>query len=391
MDRDTERQLIASCSERVGIGRPLSGADEVLIPVAEYIDAERYAREQRDLLSRTMHLAAHCSQLVSAGDFLTLDLMGTPVLLTRDDDGRVRAFLNVCRHRGATVELRAQGNTRRFVCPYHAWTYDTRGALATARHAEGFPGLEQASVQLRELACRERGGFIWVCPHADGAEAALSEFQSPASDALFAELDGLGIGNYVIFASEQRVWNANWKILIDGGLESYHFRVAHRNTVASFFADTITPYAFFGDHIRTVLPRADIVDYAKRPQDEWSIRECTHLLYSLFPNASVLVQEGHADLIRMVPLDIDHTRVDIATLVPSPGPDGFSEKARNHWAANHAFTKKTLHEDFEIAEQIQRGMRTGANTHFRFATFEGALSQWHAIVDAKLNADGAMP
>ena len=173
---------------------------------------------------------------------------------------------------------------------------------------------------------------------------------------------------------------------MDGGLESYHFRVAHRNTVAPFFADTITPYEFFGDHIRSVLPRADIAEYAKRPQAEWSIRECAHLLYSLFPNASVLVQEGHFDLIRMVPVAIDRTVVDIVTLVPSPGPDGFSEKARTFWSANHAFTKKTLHEDFEIAEQIQRGLHTGANTHFRFATFEGALSQWHALVDGKLNS-----
>ncbi|WP_169577599.1 aromatic ring-hydroxylating oxygenase subunit alpha [Sinimarinibacterium sp. CAU 1509] len=386
MHRDTELQLTASCVELVKANRPLSGNDEVLIPVDEYTDADRFMREQRDLLGRTLIVAAHASQLAAPGDFLTLDLMDTPVLLTRDSDGKARAFLNVCRHRGATVELRPQGNTKRFVCPYHAWTYDTRGTLVTARHAEGFPSLERESTQLRELACRERGGFIWVCPRADTAEAALTAFQSTAADAFFTELEGLGIGDYTIFDSEHRIWNANWKILVDGGLESYHFRVAHRNTVAPFFADTITPYAFFGDHIRTVLPRAGIVDYAQRPRSEWSIRECTHLLYSLFPNASVLVQEGHADLIRMMPLAIDRTLVDIITLVPSPGAAGFSEKARNYWSANHAFTKKTLHEDFEIAEQIQRGVNTGANTHFRFARFEGALSQWHSIVDAKLEA-----
>ncbi|MBT8453954.1 MAG: hypothetical protein KJO40_18475, partial [Deltaproteobacteria bacterium] len=72
------------------------------------------------------------------------------------------------------------------------------------------------------------------------------------------------------------------------------------------------------------------------------------------------------------------------TVAPDPGPDGFSEKAKGFLAANSAFTRKTLEEDFEIAEQIQSGMRTGANEHFRFASFEGALTQWHRRLNEKL-------
>lgn len=136
--------------------------------------------------------------------------------------------------------------------------------------------------------------------------------------------------------------------------------------------------------MRSVLPRASVLSLADQPESNWNIREHTHLLYSLAPNASVLAQERHVELILMTPVAVDQTRVEILTVSRAPGPDGYSEKAEAFLSANHAFTKKTLDEDFEIAEQIQRGMRTGVNEHFRFARFEGALTQWHQRLEEKL-------
>jgi hypothetical protein len=82
--------------------------------------------------------------------------------------------------------------------------------------------------------------------------------------------------------------------------------------------------------------------------------------------------------------EVDQTRIEIMTVAPKPGPGGFSERASSFLAANHAFTKKTLDEDWKIAEQIQSGMQTGANEFFRFAKFEGALTQWHRRLNEKL-------
>ena len=90
------------------------------------------------------------------------------------------------------------------------------------------------------------------------------------------------------------------------------------------------------------------------------------------------------ELIIMNPTAVDQTHVEIATVARASRPDGFSEKASMYLSANHAFTKKTLDEDFEIAEQIQRGIHTGVNAHFRFARFEGALTRWHRRLDEKL-------
>jgi hypothetical protein len=128
-----------------------------------------------------------------------------------------------------------------------------------------------------------------------------------------------------------------------------------------------------------------------RPDSEWDIRKHTHLLYALAPNASLLIQERHFELIITSPVAIDQSRIEIMTVAPKTSAEGYSDKAQGFLAANHAFTKKTLDEDFEIAEQIQRGMRSGANEHFRFARFEGALSEWHRRLDQRLGCPGDEP
>lgn len=278
------------------------------------------------------------------------------------------------------MELRDAGNCRRFVCPYHAWTYETDGSLAAVRQAEGFPTLDIESTSLVELPCFEAAGLLWVCPepHDEGWTP------DDATRAVIAELEGLGCADATVFASEAKLWNANWKLIVDGGLESYHFRIAHRDTIAGFFPDNVSTFEFLGDHVRSVLPRTSILDLAEQPESDWDIRKHTHLLYSIAPNASLLLQERHFELILSTPISVDQTRIELMTVAPRPGAGGFSEKAKGFLAANSTFTKKTLDEDFVIAEQIQRGMQTGANETFRFANFEGALTQWHRRLNEKL-------
>ena len=380
MERAKEVALLSECLELIREKRAFVTDEEALIPVARYRDEARFAAERR-LLRQSLNVVGHSSQIPAPGDFITRDVLGTPVIVVRHDDGAARAFVNVCRHRGATVELRSEGHCKRFVCPYHAWTYRTDGSLAKVRHQEGFPSLDLGKTSLVELPSLEAGGLLWVCPEA-GAEPPDVD----ADGALTSELEWLGSSDSSVFTSETKIWNANWKLIVDGGLESYHFKIAHRDTIAGFFPDNVSTFEFLHDHIRSVLPRLSILELVDRPESEWDIRAHTHLLYSIAPNASVLVQERHFELIVMTPLAPDQTRVEIATVAPNAGPDGHGKKAKAYLAANHAFTKKTLDEDFAIAEQIQRGMDTGANERFRFAGFEGALTRWHRRLEQKLAA-----
>jgi len=380
MDRPSELELIRDTLRGLDEGVPLGDGDTT-VHVERYLDPDRFERELDARHRRRLHLAAHASELAEPGDFVTRDVLGAPALLVRGDDGAARAFLNVCRHRGATVERREQGRCKRFVCPYHAWTYDRDGALAHVRLREGFPSLDERAAGLTPLACEEAGGFVWVCP-----DPSLRPTLDASVRAMLAEVEALGPARPSLFARASRVWRANWKILVEGGLESYHFKIAHRDTVGPFFGDTASRYERLGECFRMILPRRTLPSLRDRPEAEWRLVEHANVLYTLPPNASVLVQDGHFVMISMTPLSVDRTRVDLATVGRAPEGPEHSDRAKAFLQGNHDFTVRTLEEDFVIAEQIQRGLSTGANTHLRFAGFERALREFHEGLERELRA-----
>ena len=382
MNRDKELQLIEAA---LAIGRakevPLQD-EEALIPTAEYIDPERFDRERQALFRRSLNVVGLSTSIPSPGDFASVDVVGTPAIVVRGEDGVARALLNVCRHRGAKVELRAHGRCKNFVCPYHAWTYCTDGRLQHARHPEGFPSLDVQNTALAELACREAAGLIWVCP-----DPAVSELELDAPTIqILEELEGLLGPKPTAFATAAHTWRTNWKLVTEGGLESYHFRIAHRNTIASLFGDTDSSYELIGNHVRSVVPRRSLIELEDLPREQWHLREHANILYTLHPNAMLLVQNTHVELIIATPIAVDQTRIEMTTLGRDPGERGYSDRAREFLQRNHDFTVRTLTEDFELAEQIQAGIKTGANEYFRFGRFEGALTRWHRRIDQMLAA-----
>ncbi len=375
MNRATQLRLLRAAM--AGDAPPLG--DEAAVDVSEYLDERRFERERALEFRARLNLVAHSSELPAPGDFVTRDVVGAPVLVVRGDDGVARAFLNVCRHRGATVEPRARGRCKRFVCPYHAWSYDRRGSLVHARHADGFPSLQAEDAGLVALSCEERGSLIWVCP-----DPARRLTLDPELRGLLDEVAGLGPARPQLYARESRIWRANWKLIVEGGLESYHFKIAHRSTVGPLFTDTGSIYERVGEHFRLVLPRTTMAALRGVPEPEWDLLAHANVLYTLAPNASVLVQNGHYVLVVLEPLAVDATRVDLATVARPPGEEGYSARAQEFLETNHAFTARTLHEDFTIAEQIQRGLTTGANQTLRFARFEAALRDFHAGLARRL-------
>ena len=374
MKRETEIDVLASMLTMIREKRRPADGDEHRVAVTDYTDPARFERELERVFRRELNLVTLSSEVVEPGDFVTADVVGAPVIVVRGED-RLRAFLNVCRHRGATVERRARGRCKRFVCPYHAWTYETDGTLCRVRHPEGFPTLDPKEHGLVELACAEAAGLVFVCP-------TPGVTPEPMPTALAEELATMLGPRPTAYASTTRTWKANWKIVAEGGIESYHFSIAHKDTIAPFFLDTLSTWERIGAHMRTVLPKRSIAELESLPREQWSIRDHTHIVYSIHPNAMILLQKTHFDLIVMTPLATDETRIEVRTVGTAPAEGVLSEQARTFMEQNHAFSLRTLDEDFEIGEQIQRGLSTGANTHLRFARFEDALTDWRQRIDA---------
>ena len=136
-------------------------------PVREYFDPARYDREIALLFRRLPVVVAFSGQLRQPGDFVTHNDTGQPILVVRDTDGVLRAFLNVCRHRSASVETKACGGGKRaFVCPYHGWSYDLTGRLLGITDGAAFGDVDRARFGLRPLAVAEKYGLVWVVPTA---------------------------------------------------------------------------------------------------------------------------------------------------------------------------------------------------------------------------------
>lgn len=344
-------------------------------PVDDYLNQARFDQEQTRIFQSQPSILAHSSELDGEHSFLRRKANGLPLLITRGEDGQARIFLNVCRHRGTRLVDEDQGCKKRFSCPYHAWTWDNQGTFINAPHFEtGFPGLKREDLGLKALPCVERHGFIWLLPD---AQTDLADFLGK----LDAELAWAGTDGLVVHKSDVQVRQCNWKLLPEGGLEAYHFRVAHRNTIAPLFNDNLSSYQCLGPHMRSVLPRATITQLHEQAQDSWNIREHANVLYTLFPTSMFLVQSDHVIWIGLQPLAVDQTELRLVTLKPRE-----SAKPQEYWDANHALTIKTLSEDFDLAESMQSGMASGANEVLNFGRFEGALQRFNDTVRSYLDA-----
>ena len=371
MERETEIGLI---EELLGLREAKSHYldDEIEFNSVDQYQSEAIFQRERDhMFARLPAVAAHVSELPNAGDFVKREIAGRSILVTRDAHGEVHAFLNICRHRGTQLVDDESGCKHRFTCPYHAWSYANTGELVSVPHMDtGFPDLDKAQYSLKSLQCEERFGFIWVIATPD-VSFDFDAYYAPIA----AEAEGLDLANMAIAHEEKKVHNSNWKILVEGGIESYHFKVAHRKTIGPYFEDNLSSYQMLGDHMRSVLMRSSMHVLRDQPTDQWRLRDHANIIYTFFPTTQLLVQKDHVVWINSRPVSAGQTELRLATLAPK---SRLGEEA--YWEKNHQITSTTLNEDFVIGESIQNGFASGANDVITFGRFEGALPEFNRTI-----------
>jgi len=342
-----------------------------------YTDAAQFARERAMLFRRSPIAIGFSAQVATPGDFVTHDLSGVPLLAVRGRDGALRAFVNACRHRGTRVEWEACGRGKRaFVCPYHAWTYGDDGALVHIPHEEGFAGLDRAAHGLVPVRVAEHAGLVWAVP-----DPAWHGDISAALGPLAAELDSLGLATHVPYAARRYEIAANWKLVNDSSLDSYHIRHAHRRTIAPMFFDTLCVFDRCGVHQRLFLAKRSIETLRGTDPAGWRIRDHGSPLYFFFPGTIVLLEPDHAQIAQVWPVAPGRTVVTGATLIPEAPT---ADKARAHWDKNVQIFWTTLAEDFALMESKQSTLGAGANAELVFGRFEHSASWFHEAIDAEL-------
>lgn len=218
MQKSTQMEILCRLESlhREGRDQQMLGR-MVQLPVQIYTDANILAEEMKSVFRHHPMLVGHASSVRDPGSYLLSDWSSFPYVIVRNTDGRLRAFLNTCRHRGARLVSGKEPCLKAFVCPFHGWTYGLDGRLKGVTKSYNFPEMDRDDFGLVELAVAERAGLIWIHP-TPGEKIDLEKDLGPIGD----DLDHFGLEGLVSYRKNSVIKHANWKLLIKTYQEGYH-------------------------------------------------------------------------------------------------------------------------------------------------------------------------
>lgn len=340
------------------------------LPAKDYIDPARFDAEKAAVFRTVPVIIGPSALLPEPRSYFQQDMAGMPVLVTRDKEGVVRAFANVCRHRGAKLcSSNDPVKATRLVCPYHAWTFGLDGALVGLPRSETFPGLEKKDLGLAELPCREAGGLIWV-----GLDPKGTPDFSVIENEVGPDLDAIGLGGMRIYKRTTFNVKANWKLVMDTMLDSYHVTRLHKDTLARFFVDAENIIDRMGPHVRASAARGNFTR-AQVTDDFQDVRKIMVFAYTLFPNGIVVCSPDFISVGLLRPLATDRTDVDYFMLTDVAADDekGNGKLQRSFDLMGQAFGQ----EDYWAAELCDQGLRAGTMDRVHLGGMEVQIGLFH--------------
>lgn len=349
------------------------------VPAGNYHEPERWRLEIERIFKRVPLMLGFSSELPRPGDYRALQVADVPVLLTRARDGSARAFLNVCSHRGAIVVPEGTGNSRRFTCPYHAWSYDNEGALVGIYKQDDFGEVDKSCLGLTPLPLAERAGLLF---------GVLTPGTQVDFDAFLCGYDELLAHHHFEkchLVGRQAVEGPNWKVAYDGYLDFYHLPILHRESFGSSIPSDAL-YDAWGPHQRVSMPNPGYAALEAQPEDEWDTAALISGVWTIFPHISIADFDAGGKLYmvsQLFPGPNADESVTVQNFLTTSEPD---DERKTAIAGVMKFLEQVVREeDYFTGNRIQKAVKTGAKSEFLFGRNEAGGQRFHRWVETLLH------
>ena len=355
-------------------------ADGIMVkPVADYIDNEIISSEVNKIFYDHPVPIALSAEFKENNSYKATKAIDTPLLITRGEDGVVRTFINICKHRGAPVCPEGTGKKSKFNCTYHGWMYNNTGNLVNIFKSDTFGDIDKSKIKLTELFCEERSGFIWACLNPD-IKYDLNKWMNGFD----AELDDIDLKNWHLFKSI-KINGPMWKICWDGYTDGYHHHMVHPETVGKNTIVNLIAHDTYGPHQRFAFGLKNIDELSDIEEKDWEPENHLRLIHSVFPNSSIsAIQNEHCLVSIIFPSpDLQETiTTQYILCLKEPKTKEEIKKAEEFAELSRA---AIIDEDYPINFKIQESIHSKANTEFLFGKNEPIQQHYHNWIEKLCN------
>ena len=331
--------------------------DDMSLPGWLYFDPEFFEAEKKAFLRAAPQVVCHESEIPEAGEWRTLEYLGESVIVIRGDDGRVRAFSNVCRHRGSRLVDGTGGCSKVLTCPYHAWSYARDGRLVGVPHRQEYPDLQTETLGLKPVALENWRGFLFVT--LEPGVPSIAEMMAPYDDEIapyrFEELKPLA-------PLRLRPRPLNWKTIADNYSDHLHIPVGHPGLTRLFGKSYRIEAKDWVDKMEGDLVDKESANPSERAYQRF-LPKVDHLppahqrkwlYYKLFPNVAFDIYADQVDFMQFLPVSATETLLrEVSYGLPD---DRREMKAARY--LNWRINRRVNAEDTQLITRVQLGMQS---------------------------------
>jgi len=351
------------------------------VPAARYAEPEFYELELKHMWHKAWLHAGHTSELQQAGDYKIFNQVGLSVIISRGKDNVIRAFHNICRHRGAPLLVQSKGNANRLTCPYHAWTYSSEGDLVAVPDSQDFAPLDHASLGLMPVKCEILRGLIFINADSNAEPVANSCAAIPKA------LGNIPLENATVKEVYSVEMDCNWKVAYDNFLEIYHVRTVHAKSVARFLnSKSFSVDLFKNGHARFITRKQSSPSFFGKQSAEQDspaalLDEYT-LAIPIFPNSFMPVDPTNFTCQGFWPVSPNKTVMVMYMM-------SWDEENEDEtlWSEVREQIKGIIDEDNILVAGIQRSMESGFLPGVMFNYQERAVYWYHEEIDRRIGID----